>query len=70
MVFGGTNWGGLACPVVATSYDYSAPIQEDRRIAAKYSETKLLGLQLRASQDLTKTEQLGRGVSICSVERF
>ncbi len=64
MAFGGTNWGGFACPVVATSYDYSAPIQEDREIAAKFSETKLFGLQLRVSGDLTKTEQLGRGVSI------
>lgn len=67
MLYGGTNWGGLSYSGVATSYDYSSPIQEDRQILAKYSESKLLGLQLRASRDLTKTQQLGRGVSHTNV---
>lgn len=59
MVYGGTNWGGLSFPDVVTSYDYSAPIYESRQIGAKYSESKLLGLQLRTLRDLTMTEWIG-----------
>ncbi|MCJ1305203.1 hypothetical protein MMC08_008017 [Hypocenomyce scalaris] len=44
MMYGGTNWGSFATPVVATSYDYSASISEDRILWDKYSETKLLAL--------------------------
>lgn len=47
MLYGGTSWGFLPAPVVATSYDYSAPISENRAIGAKYYETKLLALFLR-----------------------
>jgi hypothetical protein len=42
MLFGGTSWGWHAAPVVATSYDYSSPISENRVIWDKYYETKLL----------------------------
>jgi beta-galactosidase len=59
MLYGGTSWGYLPAPVVATSYDYSAPISENRIIAAKYYETKLLALFLRSAKDLVKTERLG-----------
>ena len=58
MLYGGTNWGYLAAPVVATSYDYSAPISENRMIWDKYSETKLLGLFIRAAKDLTMTNRI------------
>lgn len=61
MVFGGTNWGGIAAPVTATSYDYSAPISEDRSIGSKYYETKLLALFTRSAKDLTVTDRLGNG---------
>lgn len=61
MVFGGTNWGGIAAPVTATSYDYSAPISEDRSIGPKYYETKLLALFTRCAKDLTVTDRLGNG---------
>ncbi|RDW76736.1 glycoside hydrolase family 35 protein [Aspergillus mulundensis] len=61
MMFGGTNWGGLAAPVTASSYDYSAPISEDRSIGSKYHETKLIGLFTRSATDLTKTDRLGNG---------
>ncbi|KAK7049803.1 hypothetical protein VNI00_005233 [Paramarasmius palmivorus] len=57
MLFGGTNWGGLATNVVATSYDYSSPIQETREIGDKYYETKLIGLFFRAAEDLVKTDR-------------
>jgi len=61
MVFGGTNWGWLSAPVVATSYDYSSPISENRAIGNKYHETRLLTLFTRAAKDLAKTERVGNG---------
>lgn len=61
MLFGGTNWGSIAAPVTATSYDYSAPISEDRSIGSKYYETKLLALFTRSAEDLTMTELIGNG---------
>lgn len=59
MIFGGTNWGHTACPVVATSYDYSSPVSENRIIGSKYYETKLLSLFTRAAHDLAYTVRLG-----------
>lgn len=59
MVFGGTNWGSLAVPVVATSYDYNSPISENRAINSKYYETKNLAMFTRIADDLTATERLG-----------
>ncbi|TGO38258.1 hypothetical protein BHYA_0078g00100 [Botrytis hyacinthi] len=59
MLYGGTNWGWLAAPVVATSYDYSSPISENRMINDKYAETKLIGQFLRVAKDLTKTDRIG-----------
>ncbi|KAK5163381.1 uncharacterized protein LTR77_010754 [Saxophila tyrrhenica] len=58
MMYGGTNWGSFATPTVATSYDYSAPISEDRSLWDKYSETKLLALFTRVASDLTQTDRL------------
>lgn len=66
MLFGGTNWGWLAAPVVASSYDYSSPVSENRAIGSKYYETKLLTLFTRAAKDLAKTERLGNGTSYSS----
>jgi hypothetical protein len=59
MVFGGTNWGAIAAPVVATSYDYSSPISENRKIDSKFYETKNLALFTRVAEDLTVTNRLG-----------
>lgn len=61
MIFGGTNWGGIAAPVTASSYDYSSPISEDRSIGSKYYETKLLALFTRSAKDLTMTDLIGNG---------
>ncbi|KAJ5819060.1 beta-galactosidase B [Penicillium riverlandense] len=61
MLFGGTNWGAIAAPVTASSYDYSSPISEDRSIGSKYYETKLLALFTRAAKDLTMTELKDNG---------
>ncbi|KAI8934745.1 hypothetical protein NX059_008433 [Plenodomus lindquistii] len=63
MMFGGTNWGALAAPVTATSYDYSSPISENRKIDSKYYETKNLALFTRVAEDLTVTNRLGNSTS-------
>ncbi|KFA49328.1 hypothetical protein S40293_04150 [Stachybotrys chartarum IBT 40293] len=59
MLFGGTNWGWHACPVVATSYDYSSPVSENRLLWDKFYETKLLTLFTRVAKDLAHTDRLG-----------
>ncbi|KIY45926.1 glycoside hydrolase family 35 protein [Fistulina hepatica ATCC 64428] len=41
MIYGGTNWGGIAHPGVYTSYDYGAAIAEDRTLREKYYDLKL-----------------------------
>lgn len=64
MLFGGTNWGWLACPVVASSYDYSSPVSENRAIGGKYYETKLLTTFTRATgSQLAGAEQVGNGTT-------
>ncbi|KAF2005169.1 glycoside hydrolase family 35 protein [Amniculicola lignicola CBS 123094] len=59
MMYGGTNWGAIAAPVTATSYDYSSPISENRKIDSKYYETKNLAMFTRVAEDLTVTNRLG-----------
>ncbi|KNG51415.1 glycoside hydrolase family 35 protein [Stemphylium lycopersici] len=50
MTYGGTNWGNLGHPGGYTSYDYAAPIKEDRQVdRAKYSELKLQANFLKVS---------------------
>ncbi|KAJ7087201.1 glycoside hydrolase family 35 protein [Mycena belliarum] len=49
MIFGGTNWGGIAHPGVYTSYDYGAAIAEDRTLREKAYELKLQALFRAAS---------------------
>ncbi|KAF9237579.1 glycoside hydrolase family 35 protein [Melanogaster broomeanus] len=49
MIYGGTNWGGIAHPGVYTSYDYGAAIAEDRTLREKYYELKLQANFLRVS---------------------
>lgn len=63
MLFGGTNWGHSACPVVASSYDYSSPVSENRALWDKYYETKLLALFTRVAHDLTHTDRVGTGTN-------
>ncbi|KAI0170069.1 putative beta-galactosidase B [Pestalotiopsis sp. NC0098] len=66
MLFGGTSWGWHAAPVVATSYDYSSPISENRAIGSKYYETKLLTQFTRVASGLSKTDRLGNSTSYSS----
>ncbi|KAK8241216.1 putative beta-galactosidase C [Phyllosticta capitalensis] len=61
MLFGGTNWGHSAAPVVYTSYDYSAPLRETREIQSKFQQTKLISLFTRSSQGLLKTDMESNG---------
>ncbi|KAI4845463.1 hypothetical protein E4T45_07704, partial [Aureobasidium sp. EXF-8846] len=61
MAMGATNWGNLAAPVVYTSYDYSAPMRETRELQLKMSQTKLIALFTRASQDLLYTNMESNG---------
>ncbi|OAG06980.1 uncharacterized protein CC84DRAFT_1143190 [Paraphaeosphaeria sporulosa] len=63
MMYGGTNWGAFACPVVATSYDYSSPISENRKIDSKYYETKSLALFTRVAKDLTVTNRVANSTA-------
>lgn len=50
MTYGGTNWGNLGHPGGYTSYDYAAPIAEDRQVnREKYSEQKLQANFLKVS---------------------
>jgi beta-galactosidase GanA len=50
MTFGGTSWGWLAGPVVYTSYDYGAPISEDRGLRAKALTLKQQGMFVQAAE--------------------
>ncbi|EPQ55007.1 hypothetical protein GLOTRDRAFT_111095 [Gloeophyllum trabeum ATCC 11539] len=61
MTFGGTNWGNLAEPTVYTSYDYGAPIREDRTLSPKYYELKLQAGFLHASPDYLLATRVGNG---------
>jgi beta-galactosidase GanA len=52
MTFGGTSWGWLAGPVVYTSYDYGAPISEDRGLRPKAYALKQQGMFIQAAGDV------------------
>lgn len=58
MVYGGTNWGGLAEPDVYSSYDYGAALSEHRQTTDKYTELKRQGGFIAAFPDLAMTEQV------------
>ncbi|KAJ1020045.1 hypothetical protein NDA16_004325 [Ustilago loliicola] len=58
MVYGGTNWGGLAEPDVYTSYDYGAALDEHRKTNDKYAELKRQGHFISAFPDLAMTDQI------------
>ncbi|EKM56228.1 glycoside hydrolase family 35 protein [Phanerochaete carnosa HHB-10118-sp] len=69
MLYGGTNWGGIAAPVVYTSYDYGSTLRENRALSPKFDELKRQGLFLRSSPEFRKTDWIGdssTGVSVTS----
>jgi hypothetical protein len=52
MAFGGTSWGWLPGPIVYTSYDYGAPISEDRGLRPKALALKQQGMFVQAAMPL------------------
>lgn len=66
MTYGGTSWGWLAVTFLGTSYDYSAPIAEDRTLRDTFFELKNLALFLRVASDLRKTDRLASGTNYTS----
>ncbi|EKM56203.1 glycoside hydrolase family 35 protein [Phanerochaete carnosa HHB-10118-sp] len=59
MFYGGTNWGGIAAPVVYSSYDYGGSLRENRALPPKFDELKRQGLFLRSSPEFRKTDWIG-----------
>jgi beta-galactosidase GanA len=57
MSFGGTSWGWLPAPVVYTSYDYGAAIDEARQVRPKAATLKSLGYFVQSVAPLTKVEK-------------
>ncbi|KAK2751218.1 putative beta-galactosidase b [Colletotrichum kahawae] len=61
MTYGGTSSGWHGVPFLGTSYDYSAPIAEDRSLRDSFYEIKNLALFTRVAQNLAKTDRIGSG---------
>jgi len=57
MTDGGTSWGWLPAPVVYTSYDYGAAIDEARQLRPKASTMKELGYFLQSVTPITKFDR-------------
>ncbi|WP_405873228.1 glycoside hydrolase family 35 protein [Streptomyces sp. NBC_00005] len=57
MTFGGTSWGWLPAPVVYTSYDYGAAIDEGRQPTSKLIPMHQLGHLLRHVPDFAKLDR-------------
>ncbi|WP_329299486.1 beta-galactosidase [Streptomyces sp. NBC_00659] len=57
MTFGGTSWGWLPAPIVYTSYDYGAAIDEARRPTGKLLPMHQIGRLLQSVPDLAKLDR-------------
>ncbi|MHC3472155.1 glycoside hydrolase family 35 protein [Streptomyces sp. 7R007] len=57
MTFGGTSWGWLPAPVVYTSYDYGAALDEGRQPTDKLVPMHQLGHLLRHVPDFAKLDR-------------
>ncbi|MGW5355127.1 glycoside hydrolase family 35 protein [Streptomyces sp. NPDC004031] len=57
MTFGGTSWGWLPAPVVYTSYDYGAAIDEARNQTPKLLPMRQIGAMLAAFPDLGQLDR-------------
>jgi beta-galactosidase GanA len=57
MTVGGTSWGWLPAPVVYTSYDYGAAIDETRQLRPKAVTMKSLGYFVQSVEPLTKVDK-------------
>jgi beta-galactosidase GanA len=63
MTFGGTSWGWEPAPVVFTSYDYGAAINEARQLRPKVSTMKEIGLFLQSAAPVVTTVEKGDPVT-------
>jgi beta-galactosidase GanA len=59
MTFGGTSWGWLPAPLVYSSYDYGAAIDESRALTSKIAPMKEIGYFLQSVAPITKTVAAG-----------
>ncbi|WP_330457655.1 beta-galactosidase [Streptomyces sp. NBC_00820] len=57
MTFGGTSWGWLPAPVVYTSYDYGAAIDEARNVTEKIAPMHQLGHLLQRVPDFARLDR-------------
>ncbi|MGW3665849.1 beta-galactosidase [Streptomyces sp. NPDC005141] len=57
MTFGGTSWGWLPAPIVYTSYDYGAALDEARQPTEKLVPMHQIGQLLHSVPDLAKLER-------------
>ncbi|MFE0509965.1 beta-galactosidase, partial [Streptomyces sp. NPDC058964] len=57
MTFGGTSWGWLPAPVVYTSYDYGAAIDEARNVTPKIAPMHQLGHLLQRVPDFARLDR-------------
>ncbi|MFD4527414.1 beta-galactosidase [Streptomyces sp. NPDC058470] len=57
MTFGGTSWGWLPAPIVYTSYDYGAALDEARQPTAKLVPMHQIGQLLHSVPDLAKLDR-------------
>ncbi|MET8580625.1 beta-galactosidase [Streptomyces collinus] len=57
MTFGGTSWGWLPAPVVYTSYDYGAAIDEGRNVTDKIAPMHTLGHLLQRVPDFARLDR-------------
>ncbi len=57
MTFGGTSWGWLPAPVVYTSYDYGAAIDEARNVTDKIAPMHQLGHLFQRVPDFAKLDR-------------
>jgi beta-galactosidase GanA len=57
MTVGGTSWGWLPAPVVYTSYDYGAALDESRQQRPKLTTMKELGLFLQSVPSIAKVDR-------------
>ncbi|HEY2671626.1 MAG TPA: beta-galactosidase [Rugosimonospora sp.] len=56
MTFGGTSWGWLPAPVVYTSYDYGAAIDEARQLRPKAATMKEIGYFLQSVTPILRVD--------------
>ncbi|MEU1401910.1 beta-galactosidase [Streptomyces sp. NPDC005728] len=57
MTFGGTSWGWLPAPIVYTSYDYGAAIDEGRNVTGKIAPMHQLGHLLQRVPDFARLDR-------------